>query len=153
VSSSSLLAQSKQDGLSVGDIAFDEKTDDPKFQLCNPATVFQSYELRSSSDESRKWISDQLKLKFVFKQNWSDQTGFIVIRFAVNCFGLADRFRISGIDQNFNPLIFPEDLNRHLSQIIKTIKWQPGNYKMQSVDYYQNVTFKIEKGKLKEVLL
>jgi hypothetical protein len=142
-----------KDKLSVGDIAFDEKTDDPKFQFCNPGFVLQAYEVRDSHNESRKWISLQLKEKFIYQEKWIGQTGFITVRFAVNCFGLTDRFRVMGVTGNLKTFEFPNDLNRHLTKIVKEIRWPVENHRLKSVDYYQDVTFKIINGELKEVLL
>jgi hypothetical protein len=145
--------KAKQTDTSVGDIAFDANVDDPKFQFCNPSFVFQGYEVRNTHDEIRKWISSQLKEKFVFNDAWKNEKGFITVRFAVNCFGLTDRFRVMGVTKDLQSVIFPPDLNQHLTKLVKEIKWPVEHYKLQAVDYYQDVTFKIENGKLKDVLL
>ena len=143
----------RQNELNVGDIAFDAKTDDPKFQFCNPSFVLQGYELKTSSDESNAWISNQLKQKFVHQVLWKDQSGFITIRFAVNCFGLTDRFRVLGVNNELKSTEFPVDLNIHLIKIVKEIKWPVLTYQMKSIDYYQDVTFKVVNGELRDAIL
>ena len=138
---------------SVGDIIFDARTDDSKFQFCNPNFVLQGYELKKRADESRKWISDQLKQNFVFHPSWKEQTGFVTVRFAVNCFGLTDRFRAIGVTADLRAFDFPSAFTQYLIKLVKEIKWPVENYRQQAVDYYQDVTFKIVKGELKEALL
>ncbi|HEY5825818.1 MAG TPA: hypothetical protein VIT44_15695, partial [Cyclobacteriaceae bacterium] len=81
------------------------------------------------------------------------QTGFITVRFAVNCFGLMDRFRIRGVDSNLKARDFPLDLTQHLIRLVKEIKWPVKTYQLKSVDYYQDVTFKLVNGELIEVVL
>jgi hypothetical protein len=137
----------------VGDIAFDTKNDDPKFQFCNPNFVLQGYELKTSSDESRAWISEQLKQKFTYDPSWKGQSGFITVRFAVNCFGLTDRFRSIGVNSNLMAVEFPSAMTKHLIKLVKEIKWPVQNHRLQAVDYYEDVTFKIINGELKEALL
>jgi len=142
-----------QQGLSVGDIGFEAKTDDPKFQFCNPNFVLQEYELKTSSDESYVWISNELRQNFIHQASWSDQTGFITVRFAVNCFGLTDRFRVRGVDSGLEAVDFPPKLTQHLIKLVKEIKWPVKTYQMKSIDYYQDVTFKLMNGQLREAVL
>ncbi len=143
----------RQNKLSVGDIEYDAKTDDPKFKFCNNKFVLQGYELKTRSDETRHWISQQLKQRFLSRQEWNTQTGFITIRFAVNCFGLTDRFRAMGVTSELQFTHFEESLNQYLISLTKEIKWPAEKYKSYDVDYFQDVTFKIVKGELKEVVL
>lgn len=138
---------------SVGDIAFDASTDDPKFQFCNPDFILQGYELKSKTDESRKWISSQLLLKYVYQSTWKVQSGFITVRFAVNCLGLTDRFRAMAVSTDLQATVFPVELTQQLIQLVKAIKWPVETYRMQAIDYYQDVTFKIVNGQLIEALL
>ncbi len=148
----SKITWGQSEKLSIGDIVFDAKIDDPKFQFCYQF-VFQGYELKTAQDESRKWISDHIKEKFSFKEEWKDQTGFIAVRFSVNCLGLTDRFRVIGSSEELKPFEFPLDLCKYLTQLVKDEKWPIGNYHLKTVDYYHVVTFKIVNGKLLEVLL
>jgi len=145
--------RAQQNSSNVGDIAFDAKRDNSKFQFCNPEVVVQEYELKSSSDESNVWISGQLKEKFVHKASWGNETGFITIRFAVNCFGLTDRFRAKGVGADLKAVEFSSELTDYLIRLVKEIKWLVKNYQMKTFDYYQDVTFKIVKGKLQEVVI
>ena len=146
-----LFAQQRKPN--VGDIAFDAKTDNPKFQFCNPNFVLQGYELKTSADESRAWISDQLKQKFKFNPTWKEQTGFVTVRFAVNCFGLTDRFRSMGVSAKLISIEFQPALTEYLIKLVREIKWPVQTHRLQAVDYYEDVTFKIVKGELKEALL
>jgi len=137
----------------VGDISFDPKTDKTDFQLCYKqiAQYFNygdglEYEGEKAAIEkefSNKYQPEMLK----------NETGLIRIRFVVNCKGETDRFRLMGMDENYNEKEFPASITEQLLNITKNLKgWKIKKYKEYPIDYYQYLIFKIENGQLKEIL-
>ena len=132
----------------VGNISPDPSIDDPEFRFCSDTYVFQGYELRTKDNDKRKEINDYLLQEFRPDPSWHAETGFIVVRFGVNCLGLTGRHRISGIGPDLKPKHFSERLSQYLLKLVKQTRWPEGSYKFMTVDYYQSVIFKIENGKL-----
>jgi hypothetical protein len=137
---------------SVGDIAFDPKTDDPKFQLCNPDWVWQSYSLKTMMDETSITVAREIRSKFISKPGWEGESGIIRIRFIVNCNGVADRFRALTLDLALKEKPFSNDLTEHLIQIAKEVQWPVRRARQQTVDYYHYFSVRIVDGRLNDVL-
>ena len=80
-------------GHADGDITFDDKIDDKGFYVCNAGEIFQYYSLSLTNNaECKRWAQKQiLRLK---PSSTLDASGYLSIRFIVNCEGKADRFRI-----------------------------------------------------------
>ena len=141
-----------QDTPGIGDIPFDSKLDNPKFQLCN-TRAWQGYEWKTADDETMRWISNHLKERYIAKKEWSGQNGYITVRFVVNCLGLTDRFRGMGVSEDLKASSFNKELISYLIKLAKEEAWPIGTYNQKSLDYYHKVIFKIVNGQLKEVVI
>jgi len=140
--------------LQVGDIYFNSKVDDPNFKLCDEDRVFQYYNFGKGllyKGEKIKLIehfTNGLKVK-----EQKDETGFLTIRFIVNCEGKSGRYRVQGMDNDYKEKKFNENLTNKLLSLTKQLDgWIVGEYEGKAYDYYQYLTFKIEKGKLIEIM-
>jgi hypothetical protein len=138
----------------VGDIAFDPVVDKKDFQICNPEYIFQyfnntegfSYEGEKPAIE--RIFADQYKLKRAKKES-----GLVRIRFVVNCKGETDRFRVIGMDKDYNEKVFDPSITDQLLTITKALKgWKPKQYEGQDMDFYQYLIFKLEQGRIVEIL-
>jgi len=87
-------------------------------------------------------------------ENVEDESGLIRIRFIVNCHGIAGRYRIIGMDENYKEKQFSSSITDQLVSIVKDeLQWAPFvTSKGQEVDYYMYLIFKIEQGKIIEIL-
>lgn len=140
--------------LQVGDIHFDPKIDDPNFTLCDQNNVWQYYNFAKGlqyNGEKAKIIEhfiDRLKVK-----EHEVESGFLTIRFIVNCKGQTGRYRLQGMDKDYQAKVFNEYLTSQLVKLTKQLDgWIVGQYQGKTYDYYQYLTFKIEKGKLVEIM-
>jgi hypothetical protein len=137
----------------VGDIAFDAKLDDPAFKVCDEKKIVQDYSVGTKFEGERKALIDYFTKGFVYKNNYSGNSGYITIRFIVNCKGESGRFRVYQLNEDFQENKFHPELVNHFLQQLKEVKgWIPGNYKKVDYDSYDHIVFKIENGKLKDVL-
>jgi len=136
----------------VGDISFDPKTDDPKFQVCNPKQVWQGYQLKSKQDETPIMVAREFRSKFRSNPAWKNESGLIRIRFLVNCSGVADRFRLLELDPDLKEKEFNADLKAHILGIAKSISWPPRRAYNQTVDYYHHVSVRIVNGELSDIV-
>lgn len=133
----------------VGDIPFDSLQDDPAFIVCNPKQVLQYYNTNAYYKDHKKEITKYLLDNFSTQDSFQDQHGFLTIRFIINCNGNTGRFRIFGIDNNYQPIHFKEALSQQLLRLIKQLSgWQPAVYKEKVYDSYQYITFRIRNGKI-----
>lgn len=137
----------------VGDIPFDPKTDDPAFQFCNPSEIYQGFQFRHPGDETSRLLGAEVKSRFKFNPDWKSESGFITIRFAVNCYGISDRFRVIQLSTDLSHVKFKESMIRHLTDLTKQTRWPVRSIQLRSVDYHHYVTYKIENGQLIEVNL
>jgi hypothetical protein len=136
----------------VGDISFDPKTDDPKFQVCNPKQIWQGYQLKSDKDETSIMVAREFRSKFKTNATWKNENGLIRVRFMVNCAGVADRFRLLGLDFDLKEKQFSNDLSAHVLGIAKSISWPSRRAYNQTVDYYHHVSVRIVNGELSDVV-
>ena len=137
----------------VGDTAFDEKIDDPNFKVCTTGRIPQYYEFgKSLQFKGEKPAID--KHFEILKQNESTaESGYITIRFIVNCEGKTGRYRIEEMSNDYQPMSFDKKLVEKILTLTKELSgWIVGGNPEQPVDYYQYLTFKIEGGKLIEIM-
>ncbi len=140
--------------LQIGDIYFNSKIDDPNFKLCDEDRVLQYYNF----GKGLQYKGEKVKINEHFKdglktQKQKDESGFLTIRFIVNCQGKTGRYRVQGMDNEYNEKTFNENLTSQLLNLTKHLDgWVIGEYEGKTYDYYQYLTFKIEKGKLIEIM-
>jgi len=137
----------------VGDIEFDEKIDDPQFKTCNKI-VFQYYNF----GKGLQYQGEKIKILEAFKEfnaiHSTDDSGYVTIRFIVNCEGKTGRFRIQEMNNNYEPKKFSDDVKTQLLKITQSLNgWivsmDEGGSKL---DYYQYLTFKLESGRIIEIM-
>jgi hypothetical protein len=138
----------------VGDIEFDSKLDNKDFVVCGE-------KFKNSiqySGEGLEYEGEKIAIEKDFKNKYisftkSKESGLIRIRFIVNCEGKTDRFRVLGMDENYNEKTFSPKITNQLLQITKDLKgWKIKRYKANAVSYYQYLIFKIVNGRIIEIL-
>lgn len=133
----------------VGDIEFDEKLDDKNFRICN-SSVTQYFSLEKKIQYRGEKISIEEKLKKDFSQKLSEkENGYITIRFIVNCEGKTGYFRVQEMNSNYEQTNFNKDF---VQEILRFTQNLDGWENWEKKDYYQYLTFKIENGKVSEIL-
>lgn len=138
----------------VGDIPFDPQVDDPAFRVCNENTARQYYNF----GKGLMYRGEKAELKRFFQKNFRTQkgkkeSGYITIRFIVNCEGKTGRFRVMEIDRDFQVKHFSKGLVSKLSGLVAQLDgWIIGEQDGKAFDYYQYLTFKIEDGAITEIL-
>lgn len=145
---------SKEYPLQVGDISFDSKIDDPDFKVCDDNNVLQYYNL----GKGLQYKGEKSAINKYFKRGLKstglkEDTGYITIRFIVNCKGEVGRFRVQKMDNDFNEKEFSADFEKQLLKLTKQMSgWMVGEYEGKIYDYYQYLTFKSESGNLVEIM-
>lgn len=139
--------------LNVGAIVFDKSIDNPKFKVCDENRILEYYNFGKGfqyKGEKNKLIQiyeSKLKYRTIYKES-----GYITIRFIVNCLGLSGRFRVQEMDLNYHPKKFKKKFATYLLDITSQLDgWVIGKLNGNAFDYYQYLTFKIVDGKLIEI--
>ncbi len=159
----------EENRIHVGDIPFDGATDDASFEICNEMNVLP-YNTRYGMyiEGERYGVLQYFREKYTIEPI-NGQTGYITIRFLVNCRGETDRFRIYEMDNNMKETTFEPIISQTLLQLTKKLKgWKiqfpdkllhtgglPVNYVSehpQLYDYYQYLLFKIKDGQIETIL-
>ncbi|GAB5526587.1 MAG: hypothetical protein Roseis2KO_44590 [Roseivirga sp.] len=127
----------------VGDIAPDPDLDDPAFETCS-SRIPQYYAL---GPDFR--VPNEQLMEHFGTVSLSDKTttAYFTIRFIVNCKGKIGRLREQSMTTDYKALSLDQDLKTAIrNSLLAFDKWPTGR------DFYQYLTFKIEQGKIKEVL-
>lgn len=139
--------------LNTGDIAFNAALDDSSFIVCDPNVVFQYYNTVSYYKQHKREIEQYFKQNYHQPAKTAEQTGYITIRFIINCSGITGRFRMSELDDNYQPYKFDASISSQVMKLTKGLtNWQPAEYKNKIYDSYQYITFKFKKGAIECVL-
>ncbi|MGU3376778.1 hypothetical protein [Chryseobacterium sp. M5A1_1a] len=141
----------------VGDIALDEKLDEVGFEKCGAGKKvpfsFQYYNGAKQFNYKGEKIAivERLEKENIYSEKIIN--GYITVRFLVNCEGKAGRFRLKHMNSDLKDVVLDEELENKLLKFTKSLNgWMPMEIEGLKVDYYQYLTYKIENGKVSEVL-
>lgn len=139
----------------VDDIAYNSKLDDSTFVLCNgEEKVFQYF----NDSKGMLYKGGKPSIDSAFAKNYRPEkswnsSGYVRIRFMVNCQGQADRFRLLTADFDYKPKELDQRITNQLMQITKSLDgWETKYIRETPVDYYQYLFFKIEDGQIINIL-
>lgn len=139
----------------IDDIPFDASMDIDSFQICKGEARVMQYFNNSRGLEyegGKRMIVEEFDRKYE-PSKASKESGLIRIRFIVNCKGETGRFRIIGMNGDYEEKDFPEDISQQLLSISRGLKgWKPKTFGNEIMDYYQYLIFKIEDGHILNIL-
>jgi hypothetical protein len=134
----------------VGDIPYDPLIDDPAFTVCDAQRVFQYYNTRSYfKDHKREIVNYFVNNYRAGLDTTANQTGYLTIRFIINCAGETGRFRLYQLDSAYQTFRFNGAVPDQLLKLTRQWKgWQPAKYKNKVYDSYQYITFTLKRGRI-----
>jgi len=137
----------------VGHIPFDKSQDDPNFQPCNEDLALVYYNFGDPFlIKGEKPTITEVFADINFSSN-PLQSGYITIRFMVNCKGETGRFRMEQMDNNYNDSTFPKNLTNQLMVRTKSIQdWLPAELQGRTYDNYRYITFKFIDNHIIDIL-
>jgi hypothetical protein len=139
----------------VGDILFDPLRDDSSFHVCNEKSSKQYYNFSRGLMYSgeKPALQHFIEKNYIYSKKNKNISGYITVRFLVNCKGSTGLFRVQSMDFFYRPLVLDNEFTDYLIDIIKKSDgWLPGVIDGEYFDYYQYLTFKVSDGKIKEIL-
>lgn len=143
----------------VGNTQYDPQIDSAGFEPCHDDQIVEYYNF----SKGLHYEGEKIALEKAFRENYEEgpvdgQTGYITIRFVVNCKAETGWFRIEAMDMDYLPKSFDKDIVGKLLSITQSLKgWKIGKfddpgYENEVYDYYQYLTFKMENGQILEIL-
>lgn len=134
----------------IGDTSFNANLDNPNFKFCDSTNILHKRAYIQYTG-GNKALEDELIRQYIYKDEYKTFNGYIVIRFAVNCYDKAGRFRTEVLDTDFNKTACPGDLNQQVVSIFKNLKhWNHAVYEGKDYDGYRFNIIKIVNGKIQK---
>jgi len=138
----------------VGDSVYTLEIDTTEFKLCNSESSVRQY---FHFNKGLQYKGEKEGLRTEFKQEYTavdtDQSGWIRIRFIVNCEGNTGRFRIIESDMDYQEQVFDERIINQILKITQSLDgWKVQSMRDKPTDYYQYLIFKIIKGDIIEIM-
>ena len=122
------------------------------FILCNEDFIVQYYNPKRATYSKGKNGLREFVLSNYKNRNYTD-SGYLNIRFMINCKGEAGRYVIHENNLNLEPKKFNKDLVKQLLTITTQLKkWNP-NYTHDAYrDSYMYISYRMEHGEITEIL-
>lgn len=142
----------------IGDIAHDPSLDSPDFTLCKSESRAVQYYAYTNSTGEYPYVEEKDSVIKTFSDNYdptiaNKESGLVRIRFLVNCEGQAGRYRLIGMDEEYNEKTFDTSITDQLLSITKNkVKWKPFEVGAKKRDYYMYMIFKIADGEIIEIM-
>jgi hypothetical protein len=132
-----------------------------RLKLCEPTYVLQYYEFQLSGEgmkttdmknsKSSSQILNEWNALFKKPENFN-QSGFLTVRFVVNCQLETCCYNIYSMDENYQPVAYNENVKTQLIAFIKNLNgWKTGEYDSKATNYFYYLNFVIKNGEFKRV--
>lgn len=139
----------------VGDILENPALDTANFQPCEEHFAHQYYNFGNSIQYTGEKAA---VIDFVYEEFESNpsiqDSGYVTIRFMVNCKGESGRFRVYQMDKDYQLISLNKSLVDQIVGIVMRLdEWKIGfRDNGDAYDYYQYLTFKIEEGQITDIM-
>lgn len=138
----------------VGVIQEKQRWDKEDFKVCFEEKIFPSYYGSPQTNYSQG--KDSLRNFYLnnFNNNgYTSESGYITIRFVINCEGKAGRYEVLETGLDFKEKKFKSHIPQHLNELTRRLRaWQPLEFSGTAYDSFFHLTFKIENGEIIEIL-
>ncbi|MGB3468300.1 MAG: hypothetical protein WBA74_23645 [Cyclobacteriaceae bacterium] len=137
----------------VGDILYDPALDTTDFKPCHEDLTYQYYNFSNGI----RYTGEKAAIRRAFKRNFrptgNGESGYLTVRFIVNCEGKTGWFRLVTMDKDYREVALSDDLTDQIMKITRELDgWLPGEFDDKPYDYYQYLTFKITNGDIEDIM-
>ncbi|MFK7750394.1 MAG: hypothetical protein AB8B65_18525 [Kordia sp.] len=122
-------------------------------QLCNNGNIYYTYSSAGlkAYKYSKKEFRDRISKKF--NTNSFTDSGYLNFRFLVNCEGKAGWFEIIQMNLNLEEKALNSEMVNTLLKITSNAEnWNVITYEETPLNYYMYVSYRIENGKVTEII-
>nr|WP_299341864.1 hypothetical protein [Allomuricauda sp.] len=136
----------------VGYIDPSEARLNDQFQICDESRILQYYNPQEAVYSLGKNGLRDFILKNYVNQGYRD-SGYLTIRFVINCKGEAGRYVMHQNNLDLNPTTLDHNLVEQLFELtVELQKWTPNFYRGAYRDSYMYINYRIENGNITEIL-
>ena len=122
------------------------------FEVCDENFILQYYNPERATYSQGKNGLRSFILSNYKNKNYTD-SGYLNIRFVINCKGEAGRYVIHENDLNLVPKTFTKDLKDQLFELTTHLKkWNPNFTHDMYRDSYMYISYRIENGNITEII-
>lgn len=122
------------------------------FNVCDEDNIYQYYNPERATYSKGKYGIRKHIMSNYKNKNYSD-SGYLNFRFVINCKGETGRYVIHENNLNLEPTTFNEDLKNQLFKLTSELKkWNPNFSHQKFRDSYMYISYRIENGKITEIL-
>ena len=122
------------------------------FEVCDEDFIIQYYNPQSATYSKGKNGLRNFILSYYKNNNFTD-SGYLNIRFVINCKGQAGRYVIHENNLDLEPTSFNKDLVNQLFDLTTQLKeWNPNFTHDAFRDSYMYISYRIENGEITEIL-
>ncbi len=134
----------------IEDLEFDPEVDDPGFLLCDESNIRPEYGMGTDVRSERIALKEFFLDFYTYGHLYRHVSGYVRIRYIVNCNGLTGRFRVNHYDKNYRPADFGKLISlQFVNQLHQFDGWSAAQ--TSSVDSYDELTLQFEEGRLVKV--
>ena len=138
----------------VGHISYKHLFEKEEFPPCYSEKIFPYYYGRDHA--GYEYGLDSLKTYLTDQYNNFDNTsitGYITIRFLINCKGELGRFEVKSLGTDYKSKKLDKRVEQHLVSVIQSMEdWKPISFNEDEYDSFYHLTFKIINGDLEAIL-
>ncbi len=133
--------------------ALDQGSD---FELCGAQDDIADY--YNGQDKRAEYAGGKRALwelvnKHLDREKLFEESGYLTLRYVVNCKGEAGWFSMEEADLDFRPKRFPAETIQHFFEILyQHPNWKPCIIREEARDAYTYTTFKLSQGEIIEIL-
>jgi hypothetical protein len=122
------------------------------FEVCNEDYILQYYNPdHATYSKGKNGLRNHIISNY--KNNNYPDSGYLNIRFVINCNGDAGRYVIHENDLNLEPTTFTKELKEQLFELTAQLKkWNPNFVRDAFRDSYMYISYRIEHGNITEIL-
>jgi len=138
----------------IGYIDQDKALLNDKYELCNKGRLVHTYSSASldAYAGSKKHFRDAVNTTFNNKTNYTD-SGYLNFRFLVNCEGNAGWFEIIEMNLDLKETPLNKNMVDDLFKFTSNSKhWDIVSYNEKPYNYYMYISYRIENGKVTEII-
>lgn len=135
----------------IGYLSYDNQDFSESFERCSDKVPIGYYSSAHNSFRINKGVFRKFILQNFKNQNYTD-SGYLNLRFLINCKGEIGDMEINELDDDFRPTKLNTNLINHLIHLsIQKDNWKVPSSKVTR-DSYMYLIYKLENGEIVEIL-
>lgn len=137
----------------LGYIPHDTRYDHPDYIVCD-STKINSGRNSVQYAEGTKKLREDILVNYSYNPAYAAFSGYIVIRFLVNCEGNTGRYRAQALNLDFTSADAPDGLLEQSIALLKSLdQWVKSSKQGKQAEYAKYINLKMENGHIQHILL